>query len=83
MKYSCSACGRYVEAGGGHSCYSPSPQLDVGVSQKQALRIAELETENEAWREAARAMVEWSVDNFDIDQCTEFDVLAALLGVQK
>jgi hypothetical protein len=39
MKYHCNACGQYIEAGDGHSCYEPiSPRVDP----KDA-RIVELE----------------------------------------
>ena len=45
MKYNCEACGMYVEAGSGHSCYTPTPpraELD-----RERERIAELEAENQ------------------------------------
>lgn len=40
MKYSCNACGKYVEAGGGHSCHtSYTPQVSKADAEVERLNL--------------------------------------------
>ena len=44
MKYNCEACGMYIEAGSGHSCYQPEKSEAGGLREK----IAALEAERDS-----------------------------------
>jgi len=83
MKYSCNACGRWVEAGSGHSCYTPTSartelEADTASSEmsrmhslsvEQGKRIAELEAENQRLEAENKWLKEMHQKNIDQYRC--------------
>jgi len=72
MQYNCNACGMYVTAGDGHSCYTPK-------SNPNDKRIAELQAENvklQAVVDAAKAALVTEGRGYSVMvDATKFDAL--------
>jgi hypothetical protein len=56
MKYSCNACGMYVDAGSGHDCYKPLPDNAPRVLQSVADEWKRRAERAEAEHERVKAM---------------------------